>query len=160
MEEKENLFDDILEDDEYVVRIIKPSKRRYWKSLLFFAIPLFWAHFIVIMVLTLFTLPYFYARGYKNTYYAYTNKRLIVRKGMIGVDYHSLDYKDIAATTVNVGILDKKGNTGSVFFKSPSSSIAFNYVEEPYALMKEIKQYMNGLDQEQAIGVKSEVASE
>ena len=56
----EHLFDDILEKDEHIVKIIKPSKGRYWKAGLFpFAIPLFWPHLILFMVLTLFTLPFF-----------------------------------------------------------------------------------------------------
>lgn len=140
----EKLFNDILEKDEEIVKVIKPSKARYWEAPLFpFAIPLFWPHFIVLMVGTLFTLPFFYARGYKNLYYAYTNKRLIVRSGTIGVDYRSLDFKDITATSVNVGLLDRGGKTGSISFKSPSTHISFNYVEKPYDLMKEIKEYMN-----------------
>lgn len=138
----EHLFDNILEKDEEIVKIIKPSKGRYWKAPLFpFGIPLFWPHFIVIMVGTLFTLPFFYARGYKNLYYAYTNKRIIVRSGMIGVDYRSLDYKDITMSSVNVGLLDKGGKTGTIFFKSPSASISLRYVENPYDLMKEIREY-------------------
>lgn len=142
-----NLFDNILDSNEYIVKIIKPSKSRYWKAPLFpFGIPLFWPHFIVIMVCTLFTLPFFYARGYKNLYYAYTNKRLIIRSGMIGVSYRTLDYKEITSTSVNVGILDKGGKTGSISFKGHTASISFNYVEKPYDLMKEIKAYMNTLD--------------
>ena len=141
----EHLFDDILESGEEIIKVIKPSKSRYWKSLIFpFAIPLFWPHFIVMMVFTLFTFPFFfYSRGYKNTYYAYTNKRLIARSGAIGIDYKSLDYKDVTASSVNVGVLDKGSNTGSISYRSPATSIQFNHVENPYELMKEIKAYMN-----------------
>ena len=140
----EHLFDNILEKDEYIIKVIKPSKGRYWKAPLFpFGIPLFWPHFLILMALTLFTLPFFYARGYTNLYYAYTNKRLIVRSGIIGVDYRSLDYKFITASSVDVGLLDKGSNTGSLSFKSPTSSISFSYVQNPYELMKEIKDYMN-----------------
>ena len=145
----DHIFDEILEKDEKIVKVIKPSKGRYWKAPLFpFGIPLFWPHLIVIMVCTLFTLPFFYARGYKKLYYAYTNKRLIVRSGMIGVDYQSLDYKDITASSVNVGLLDKGSKTGSIFFKSPSTSISFRYVENPYDLMKEIKEYMGAINKD------------
>lgn len=142
----EELFNDILENDEQIIKVIKPSRGRYWKAPLFpFAIPLFWPHLILLMALTLFTLPFFYAHGYKNLYYAYTNKRLIVRSGIIGVDYHSLDYKNITSTSVNVGFLDKGSKTGTISFKSNTSHITFNYVENPYDLMKEIKEYMNSI---------------
>lgn len=146
----ENLFDNILEKDEHIIKIIKPSKSRYWKGLSLFAIPLFWPHFILIMVFTLFTFPFFYARGYKNLYYAYTNKRLIVRSGIIGVDFKTLDYPFITATSVDVGFLDKiqKSTTGTISFKSPSSSIRFQYVVQPYDLLKEIKEYIGTLSTE------------
>ena len=142
----EHLFDDILEKDEQIVKIIKPSKSRYWKFFLMpLIIPIFLPHFIVIMACTLFfIIPLLYARSYNNLYYAYTNKRLIVRKGTIGIDYKTLDYKFISSTSVDVGLLDKgKTKTGSLSFKSPTASIQFDYVENPYDLMREIKEYMN-----------------
>ena len=142
----EHLFDDILEKDEQIIKIIKPSKSRYWKFFLMpLIIPIFLPHFIVIMACTLFfIIPLLYARSYKNLYYAYTNKRLIVRKGTIGIDYKTLDYKFISSTSVDVGLLDKgKTKTGSLSFKSPTASIQFDYVENPYDLMREIKEYMN-----------------
>lgn len=142
----EELFQDILDKDEQIIKIIKPSKSRYWKAtLLPFAIPIFWPHLIIFMVLTLFTLPFIYGHGYKNLYYAYTNKRLIVRKGMIGVDYKTLDYKHISSSSVDVGLLDKskKVTTGTLSFKSPTTSIQFQYVENPYDLLREIKEYMD-----------------
>lgn len=143
--EELHLFDDILEKDEEIVKIIKPSKRRYWNSLLFpWGIPLFWPHFIIIMAATLFfTLPLLYAHGYKNLWYAYTNKRIIIRKGTIGVDYRSLAYKDISVDSVDVGFLDKFSNTGTLHFKSPSAGITLSYVPDPYNQMREIKEYMS-----------------
>ena len=142
----QQLFDDILDKDEKIIRVIKPSKSRYWKFFLMpFIIPIFLPHFIVIMACTLFfIIPLLYARSYNNLYYTYTNKRLIVRKGTIGVDYKTLDYKFITSTSVDVGLLDKgKIKTGSLSFKSPTSSIRFEYVEHPYDLMREIKEYMD-----------------
>ena len=144
----ENLFDNILDDDEQIIKIIKPSKSTYWKAVLlpWCAIPLFWPHIIFFMVIFLFTPPFLYARAYKRLFYAYTNKRLIVRSGMIGVDYRSLDYKDVSVSSVDVGLLDKGSGTGTILFKSPSASITFRYVKNPYELMKEIKEYMSNID--------------
>ena len=144
----ENKFIDILEKDEQIIKVFKPNKKRFWKTLIFpFAIPLFWPHLIIMMVFTFFTLPFFFKKGYNNLYYAYTNKRLIVRSGMFGVNYSSLDYQDITSTTVSVGFLDKKTNTGSLQFVSPSvhqgRPMTFSYIENPYEVMKEIKEYMS-----------------
>ncbi len=101
------------------------------------------------MALSLFTLPYWYAKQYKNTYYAYTNKRLIVRSGVFGISYASMEYKDLTSSSVSVGFLDKACNTGTLRFVNPSAHgrpILFKYVENPYVLMKEIKDYINQND--------------
>lgn len=144
---EEHLFDEILDKDEQIVKIIKPLKSRYWKFFLMpLIIPIFLPHFIVVMACTLFfIIPLLYANGYKNLYYAYTNKRLIKRSGTIGVDYKTLDYKFITSTSVDVNLLDKskKHKTGSLCFKSPTSSVTFDYVEKPYDTMREIKEYID-----------------
>ena len=150
----EHLFDEILEKDEQIVKIIKPSKKRFFRDwLLPFIFPIFLPHFIMIEVLTLFfILPLIHKKAYKNTYYAYTNKRLIMRGSAIGVDYHSLDYKDITSSSVDVGFLDRMGKghkTGTIAFKSPSAGIAFKGVDNPYELMREIKEYISSQKEEQ-----------
>lgn len=142
-------FKDIIEKDEQIIKVFKPSKKRYWMNPYYFAIPFFWPHLIIMLVGTLFTLPFFYANGYKNLYYAYTNKRLIVRSGMIGVDYQSLEYKDLTSTATTVNFLDKWCKTGSLEFISPSTHdkpIKFNFIHNPYEVMKEIKEYINTLN--------------
>ena len=140
----EHLFDDILDRDEHIVKIIKPNKKRFWRGMCFpLMIPIFWPHVIIIMAVTLFfTLPLYYSKRYKNMYYAYTNKRIIVRDGGVGVDYRTLDYKHITATSVNTGFLDKGLGTGDIAFKSPTTGISLWYVEKPYDLLREIKEYM------------------
>ncbi|MDE6505468.1 MAG: PH domain-containing protein [Clostridia bacterium] len=146
----EHLFDDILEKNEQIIKIIKPSKSRYTKAMFApFIIPIFWPHLILILVVTLFTFPFIYMHGYKNLYYAYTNKRLIVRKGMIGVDYRSLDFKNITASSVAVDLFDKgkKATTGTISFSSPTSSIKFQYVENPYDLLREIREHIDSINE-------------
>ena len=143
----DRLFDSVLEKDEQIIKVIKPNKKRYLKSPIFpFAIPIFWPHFIFFMAITLFTAPFFFMRNYKNSYYAYTNKRVIVRSGSMRVHYESRYYNQIAETNVEVGILDKnkKTPTGTLEFKNPPRrTLRFSYVENPHELMREIKEYMN-----------------
>ena len=144
----EHLFDDILEKDEKIIKIIKPNKKRFFRDwLLPFIFPIFLPHFILFMAITLFfIMPLLHVKDYKNTYYAYTNKRLISRGSAIGVDYRSLEYKDISATSVDVGFLDRIGKgikTGTLAFKSPSAGISFKCIENPYDMMREIKEYID-----------------
>ncbi|MBO4534465.1 MAG: PH domain-containing protein [Clostridia bacterium] len=139
-----SLFADFLDPDEIVLGTIKPNKSRFYKNLAFpFAIPLFWPHFILIVVCTLGIFPFVtMAKSYKNLCYAYTNKRLITRSGTFGVSFFGIEYKDIVATSVDTTILDKRTHTGSLLFRSYHSSVRFNCVENPYELMRKIKEVM------------------
>ena len=91
---------------------------------------------------------------YKNICYGYTNKRIVIRKGIFGVDYKALDIKMIGASDVNVSLLDKimKKNTGTIQYGSMASPIngttpVGNFVianiEDPYNVYKEIKSYIS-----------------
>ena len=144
---QQELFKDVLENDEQIIGIIKPVKKRYYKPLILFAIPIFWPHFILLTICTLFTLPFFFVKGYKNLYYAYTNKRLICRRGWTGVSFDSLEYKDITATSITVGFWDKGCQTGSLFFSSPSvhsgHAMSFNGITNPYENMRAIREQIS-----------------
>jgi len=146
----EKMFDDILARDEKIIKVFKPNKKRYWKNLWFLAIPFFWPHWLMISALTLFSIwiwgPILFNKSYKNLFYAYTNKRLIVRSGAIGVDYQSLEYKDLTSTEVTVGYFDRKTKTGTISFRSPSvhgKPITFQNIEKPYEVLKEIQEYID-----------------
>ena len=51
----EELFKDILEDDEQIIEIIKPDKKRYRRAFWPFAIPLFWPMIILVSIFSGFT---------------------------------------------------------------------------------------------------------
>ncbi len=170
----EKLFENILDDDEKVEKVFKPHKGKFFFSnmilwgitLLVFAliasmgilfpeegyevdklyvlVPI--GIYIVIMLICWgFSVIY-----YKNLYYAYTNKRVIVRSGIFGVDFKSLDMSMIGAVNVYVSLFDKilRKNTGSIMFGSTASPIGgqnvgagyrFNHIKMPYETCKEVK---------------------
>lgn len=172
----EKIFEPILDKDEKVIKVFKPHKAKMfistalgwffcWIWVLLFALmglltsfednynPVEWWIFVVVIVAILAVclgLHYiFFALSYKNTYYAYTNKRVIIRKGIIGVDYKSLDMDMIGVVTVNVNILDKiiNKNTGTISYGSMASPVGgqngpmfrFANIINPYETYKEIK---------------------
>ncbi len=171
------VFDDVLEENEKIYKAFKPSKGRvFWGNflkitlvflllfafvLIIVAIPedgsqvnpsdylyasvsMVCAYVLILALYLWFTMLY-----YKNTYFAYTNKRLIVRTGIFGVDYKSLDIKNIGASDVYVSFLDKlfRIGTGSLRFGSNSSPInsngsvaySFTNIKDPYNVYKELK---------------------
>ena len=147
MEEK---FNDILERDEKIVKVYKPNKKKFW-----------WSANLIIFV-TIIGIPFwifiypFVRLYYKNVFYCYTSKRIIVRRGIFGIDYKSLEYRNLTATAVYVSLLDKlvKQNTGRIEFGSPSSPLGMNIngqrnpyrfcdIERPYDVMREIKELID-----------------
>lgn len=105
--------------------------------------------FVVVLVTTIQAI--LISLWYKKTIYVITNKRIIVRTGYIGVDYHELDYDTIGAITVIVDWKDKfvKKNTGSISFGSMASPMiglsgfTFKHITDPYAVNREIKAIMD-----------------
>lgn len=180
-------FDEILEDNEKIIKALKPNKAKiFWSNIIKLALPfLFLLAFsllvvaipeegatvqpmdflyVSIAVVGLFIVflafnLWFTALYYKNTIFAYTNKRLIIRTGIFGVDYKSLDIKNIGASDVYVSLLDKilRKGTGSLRFGSNSSPIynnagagayTFANISEPYVLYKEIKSHIEKVQKE------------
>lgn len=85
-----------------------------------------------------------------NTYYAYTNKRLMMRSGFFGIDFKAIDYDKIQNIEVNVNPLEKLFNVGSVraftgeFIQTKNGSrpvfSEFSSIHDPYEVFKQIKQ--------------------
>lgn len=167
------LFDDVIEADETIQKGFKPNKKKVFATFIIFdVIVAFFFSFTILgmwldgeipqkekiigtcivagVVLLIVALTmWFVALYYKNAYYVYTNKRIIVRTGVFGVDFHSLDIENIGASNVCVSLLDKMvgKNTGSIRFGSNSSPITNSYygfmnIENPYQVYKEIKGYI------------------
>lgn len=176
--EYEEKFKEVLNDHETVVKAYKPNKLKYWISkalyLLFltcfltafvvlvsfindtpaeenaapvFDVTTFAIYFsiaIVVVILVTVYLIFFY----RNLYYCITNERVIIRRGVFGTDFKTLDMQMIGATNVHVSLLDKivRRNTGSIVFGSNSapimgqgSTFIFKDIVDPYNESKEIK---------------------
>ena len=178
--DKNNLFEPILDDDEEVIKVIRLHKGRAWfstiVSLILFSLvilPLgilmiifheptlpdeedmmgfgimllcFWALVMLIAIVCV-------ALWCSKTVYAWTNKRVLIRTGYIGVDYKSLDLNMVGALSVNVNIIDKllRKNTGTISFGSMASPMttqniskfSFSFIHEPYQIYKEVKVYID-----------------
>jgi len=162
----EKVFSQILDKDEKVVEVLKPNKVKYFVKNILLAVLC-----VIIMVVPfclgeapdsidiwipitiglIFVLIWiiFIVLNYLKTFYAYTNKRIVIRTGIIGVDFKSLDMKMIGAIDVNVSLLDKllRKNTGTLKYGSMSSPInnqtstyVFAHISNPYENYKKIKE--------------------
>ena len=107
----EKLFENILDVDEKIEKVFKPQKTKYFVSTMlrwFFVILSFTLMGVLmivfpdegmnvdliyllipigVFVLGMLIVLLFASIHYKNLYYAYTNKRVIIRSGIFGVDF-------------------------------------------------------------------------
>jgi len=51
---------------------------------------------------------------WKNTAYAVTDKRILIRNGLVGYQYQSIYYADISNVSLNVGVIDKMLGVGDI----------------------------------------------
>lgn len=170
----------ILDDNETIIAIYKPNKLRFYfmNFLAFTVIWLFLTAFMLFATLVSFedgeNLPlwtfYIFAGvlilslslnliilklSYKKREYSYTNKRILIQSGIIGIDYKSLDHKMIGATEVRVDVIDKilQKNTGTLRFGSQASPMnqqnfsmfTFNGIVDPYNVYREIKKHIDSV---------------
>lgn len=157
-------LDKVLDQDE---KVFWEGAPRFWPFFLGRSFPIlvfgfFWTGFVVVFVTSYFysfglfkyfiILPHFWiglfmllgptiynALVFKHTYYAITDKRVIIQKGWIGRDFEMVDFDKITNAEVNVGVFDKLlggGNTGSILLSTAGS---FTYsrrgpVRKPYTI--------------------------
>jgi hypothetical protein len=84
---------------------------------------------------------------YNNTYYAYTNKRLMMCSGFWGTDFKAIDYDKIADLTVNVNPVENLLGVGTISaFSGRTTSRGmriydrFIAISNPYEVFKRIKE--------------------
>ncbi|MBR2909465.1 MAG: PH domain-containing protein [Clostridia bacterium] len=169
------VFDSIIDSDEKIEKAYKPDKVKvYFSNILSLVVPfLIMALFVVLVfclpseekasrgeiilasvlpsslfVLSLVGVLVVSHLYYKNTFFAYTNKRLIVRTGIFGTDYRSVEYENILSNNIVESGLDKmlKRGTGTIRFmvnaevlSAETYKFAFNHIKAPYDVSKEIK---------------------
>ena len=176
------MFKDVLKKDEKIVNVYKPHKGRFWFGWLLGS---FWSfvwllagifiplafdssdrtstHFVIFTLVSvgifLVSMIISIIAGvlwYKHRFFAYTDRRILIRAGIIGIDYKSLEFKSLTATVVKVGVLDKivRRNTGSLRFGSAASPILsfgsghsnqyiFHHISKPYEVLREITEYID-----------------
>jgi len=116
---------------------MKPSQMGF--AIPFFAMHLFpfWGSILNILRLILV---------HKNTFYAITNKRVMMRSGFWGIDFNSIDYDKISDIQVTVNPLENMLGVGTVRFSAGKVSSKGNpltqdfiAVANPYEVFKKVK---------------------
>ena len=70
-------------------------------------------------------------RQHKNLEYAFTNRRIIVRSGIIGIDFKNVFYTDVEAVNLKVGIVDKMLKVGDIYINSKAGATVLFDIDNP-----------------------------
>ena len=124
--EIEERFKELIDSDEKIEKIEKPNACRFFvlqflisffamliisvcgmiEIVEYYGFKVIWAPCAIsafcILVYMLFALGY-----YKNIYYCITNKRVIIRSGIIGADYKAVNFKEVSKISVKKIWYDK-----------------------------------------------------
>lgn len=171
--------EDILLEDEMILVRLKPNIPSLIFESIFKMLPLVlvWLAidlFIIITIITTgqleemiwFIIPFFAIHlapvwiyianlvrtriGAKNIEYVFTDRRIIVRSGVIGIDFVSLMYADVVAVNCKVGITEKLFKVGDIAIQAKSSSTLLNNIPDPYFYLSKLQQIV--------LDLKSDVA--
>jgi membrane protein YdbS with pleckstrin-like domain len=106
----------------------------------------FWSFFIG---LALFILAFLYAKYYLPiaNIYAFTNKRVLVHRGIFSSFSQSVEYKNITDIAVSQGYFDKKQyHTGNILINTAGhirNQIGLVNIENPYEIKKKLDQLIS-----------------
>ena len=77
--------------------------------------------------------------AHKNIAYVFTEKRILLRTGIIGIDYKNIYYSDIIGVNLKVGVIDKLCKVGDIYIRANDQNAVLFDVEQPYALLNKIQ---------------------
>lgn len=91
------------------------------KQMAWFIVPFFAIHLLPVWI-WIYQIVTAVGR-WKNTEYAVTNKRIILRNGLVGYQYQTIYYTDISNVSLHVGMIDRMLGVGDVYI---SMSVCLN----------------------------------
>ena len=78
-------------------------------------------------------------RNHKNLEYAFTEKRIIIRSGVIGIDFKNIYYSDIEGVNLKVGIIDRLCKVGDIYIQANTQTSVILDIENPYFILSKLQ---------------------
>ncbi len=155
----------LLFDGTFIVFLsIGMSKGEVPLGILGFIIPFFLIHLTPVWIWIANTVKA--VNEVKNIEYAITDKRIIIRTGLVGIDFKFINYSEIDSVNIRVGLIDRIFKVGDIYVNASTNSAVLWDVSNPYdigrALQKvtvDIKSdifYPNALRPDNNTGYKTE----
>lgn len=84
-------------------------------------------------------------RQHKNLEYVFTNQRIIIKSGLIGIDFTNIYYSDIQSVNLKVDLVDKMLKVGDIYIKSSSKSQTLFDIENPYYIVSNLQKIVHDI---------------
>ncbi len=78
-------------------------------------------------------------KGHKNIEYVFTEKRIIVRSGLIGIDFKNVYYTSVQSVNLKVGLCDRIFKVGDVYIKAENESVVLFDIKNPYEITTKLQ---------------------
>lgn len=160
----ENTIEDMIGADETLLWQDKPKKSAYIAAAVIKMLPLalLWLvvdGFFIYMLITLVHAPWYVYLFFvlhlapvwiwiygivkavieiKNIHYAITDKRIIVRSGIV-VDFKFISYSEVNSVNVKVGIIDRILGVGDIYITANTQSAVLYDIKAPYKVVNYIQ---------------------
>lgn len=109
-----------------------------FKQMFWFIIPFFALHLMPVWIWLGNILTA--SKKWENTKYILTDKRIIIESGFIGMNYHTIYYRDINKVNLKVGVVDKLLNVGDIYFTvNDGTNQAFLDIKDVYNVYARIQ---------------------
>lgn len=81
----------------------------------------------------------------KNMEYVFTNTRIIIKSGVIGIDLQNIYYADIESVNLKVGLSDKWFKVGDIYIRTKSNSKVLWDISDPYNITTKLQKIVNDI---------------
>ena len=82
---------------------------------------------------------------HKNTEYVFTNTRIIIKSGVIGIDVKNIYYADINSVNLKVGLIDKLCKVGDIYISGASKAQVLWDIDNPYEITTKLQKIVNDI---------------
>lgn len=79
-------------------------------------------------------------RQHKNLEYAFTDKRIIVKSGIVGIDFKNIYYADITSVNLKVGLIDRICKVGDIYIKGKENAAVLYDLENCYFIVNKLQE--------------------
>ena len=83
--------------------------------------------------------------AHKNLEYAVTQKRVLIRSGIIGIDVQSIYYADIESVNLKVGIIDRILKVGDIYLTGKVKAQVLWDIENPYDTVRFLQEVVHDM---------------